>query len=111
MNRQVCTCALWSLLQVGDFGLSLKMDHMETHVSNVYQGTLTHMAPEIMLDGRVSKAADVYGEARLLRRCMCRCCWWGVAVEVEATSAANAVAGDPSPSLRPTVRLALQIQL
>ncbi|WIA08278.1 hypothetical protein OEZ85_007721 [Tetradesmus obliquus] len=46
--------------KVGDFGLSLKMDHMETHVSNVYQGTLTHMAPEIMLDGRVSKAADVY---------------------------------------------------
>jgi serine/threonine protein kinase len=50
------------MLQVGDFGLSLKMDHLETHMSNVFQGTMTHMAPEIMLDGRVSKAADVYGE-------------------------------------------------
>jgi hypothetical protein len=29
------------------------------------QGTMTHMAPEIMLDGRVSKAADVYGEWRV----------------------------------------------
>ncbi|GBF87741.1 hypothetical protein Rsub_00452 [Raphidocelis subcapitata] len=46
--------------KVGDFGLSLKMDHLETHVSQVFQGTLTHCAPEILLDGRVSKAADVY---------------------------------------------------
>lgn len=87
--------------KVGDFGLSLKMDNMETHVSQMYQGTMSHMAPgrwqcgqlrcvvhfqagpfrivmcfcqarsivnhaplspsaEIMLDGRVSKAADVY---------------------------------------------------
>jgi hypothetical protein len=44
------------------------MDHLETHVSNVFQGTMTHMAPEIMLDGRVSKAADVYGEALCLMR-------------------------------------------
>jgi hypothetical protein len=51
--------------QVGDFGLSLKMDHMETHVSHAFQGTLTHCAPEVLLDGRLSKAADVYafGEA------------------------------------------------
>jgi serine/threonine protein kinase len=60
-----------ALLQVGDFGLSLKMDHLETHVSNVYQGTMTHMAPETMLDGRVSKAADVYGERLRLRVCAC----------------------------------------
>uniref|UniRef100_A0A383VFW0 Protein kinase domain-containing protein n=1 Tax=Tetradesmus obliquus TaxID=3088 RepID=A0A383VFW0_TETOB len=46
--------------KVGDFGLSLKMDHTATHISSVYQGTLTHMAPEVMLSGRVSKAADVY---------------------------------------------------
>ena len=31
--------------KVGDFGLSLKMDHTETHISHVYQGTMTHMAP------------------------------------------------------------------
>ncbi|KAL6760519.1 kinase-like domain-containing protein [Haematococcus lacustris] len=46
--------------KVADFGLSLKMEHMETHISSVFQGTMTHMAPEIMLEGRVSKAADVY---------------------------------------------------
>lgn len=33
--------------KVADFGLSLKMDHMETHISAVYQGTMTHMAPEV----------------------------------------------------------------
>jgi hypothetical protein len=31
--------------KVGDFGLSLKMDALETHVSQVFQGTVTHMAP------------------------------------------------------------------
>jgi hypothetical protein len=31
--------------KVGDFGLSLKMDSHETHVSQVYQGTLSHMCP------------------------------------------------------------------
>lgn len=31
--------------KVGDFGLSLKMDVHETHVSQVFQGTLSHMAP------------------------------------------------------------------
>jgi hypothetical protein len=38
-------CASLAALQVGDFGLSLKMDHTDTHISSVYQGTLTHMAP------------------------------------------------------------------
>jgi len=48
------------IAKVADFGLSVKMDHMETHMSNVFQGTLTHMAPEVLLEGRISKAADVY---------------------------------------------------
>ncbi|KAG1672491.1 hypothetical protein FOA52_002799 [Chlamydomonas sp. UWO 241] len=48
------------IAKVADFGLSVKMDHMQTHLSNMFQGTMTHMAPEILLDGRVSKAADVY---------------------------------------------------
>ena len=45
--------------KIADFGLSLKMDKQETHVSKVFQGTLTHMAPEVLLDGHQSKAADV----------------------------------------------------
>ncbi len=28
------------IAKVADFGLSLKMDHMETHISAVYQGTM-----------------------------------------------------------------------
>jgi len=35
------------------------MDSMATHMSGVYQGTVTHMAPEILMEGRASKAADV----------------------------------------------------
>lgn len=31
--------------KVGDFGLSLKMDMHETHISQVFQGTMSHMAP------------------------------------------------------------------
>lgn len=46
--------------QVADFGLSVKMDHMETHLSNTFQGTMSHMAPEILVKGYLSKAADVY---------------------------------------------------
>jgi len=48
-----------AVAKVGDFGLSVKMDHMDTHMSDMYQGTLTHMAPEVLLEGRISKAADV----------------------------------------------------
>ena len=48
------------IAKIADFGLSVKIDHKETHMSNVFQGTMTHMAPEIMLEGRISKAADVY---------------------------------------------------
>ncbi|GLI65582.1 hypothetical protein VaNZ11_009155 [Volvox africanus] len=49
------------ICKVADFGLAVKMDTMEqTHMSGMYQGTLTHMAPELLLHGRMSKAADVY---------------------------------------------------
>lgn len=36
------------------------METTDTHVSGMFQGTLTHMSPEVLLEGRVSKAADVY---------------------------------------------------
>ena len=44
---------------------------IETHRSTLphnTQGTLTHMAPEIMLEGKISKAADVRGEGEGGRR-------------------------------------------
>eukprot|EP00951_Prasinocladus_malaysianus_P022746 scaffold191589_cov45-Prasinocladus_malaysianus.AAC.2 len=46
--------------KVADFGLSVRMEQEQTHVSGVHAGTLTHMAPEILMSGRLSKAADVY---------------------------------------------------
>lgn len=36
----VLSAGMLACLQVGDFGLSIKMDHMETHISAVFQGTL-----------------------------------------------------------------------
>ncbi len=45
--------------KLADFGLSVKMGGNETHVSSLCQGTLTHMAPEVLLSGRQSKASDV----------------------------------------------------
>ena len=45
--------------KVADFGLSVKLDHDVTHVSHLFRGTKTHMAPEVLLQGLSSKASDV----------------------------------------------------
>ena len=36
------------------------MNMNETHISGAHDETLTHMAPEVLLEGKQSKAADVY---------------------------------------------------
>jgi hypothetical protein len=36
------------------------MDPGVTHASGLFQGTLSHMAPEVMLQGKLSKSVDVY---------------------------------------------------
>ncbi|GAX78545.1 hypothetical protein CEUSTIGMA_g5985.t1 [Chlamydomonas eustigma] len=46
--------------KVADFGMSSQMNQAAKHLSSMFQGTVTHMAPEVLLHGRVSKAADVY---------------------------------------------------
>eukprot|EP00983_Pelagomonas_calceolata_P062410 1147297-Pelagomonas_calceolata.AAC.4 len=55
-------CALsWKVRNgacVSDFGLSVRMDLSATHVSSLFQGTLTHMSPEVLLKGTCSKASD-----------------------------------------------------
>ena len=33
------------IAKVADFGLSTQIEHTQTHASNLFQGTLTHMAP------------------------------------------------------------------
>lgn len=42
-----------------DFGLSLSLD-VETHVSSLVAGTTSHMSPEILMEGKQTKQADVY---------------------------------------------------
>ncbi|GIL79156.1 hypothetical protein Vretimale_16700 [Volvox reticuliferus] len=59
------------IAKVADFGLSTRMEHQETHLSSCFQGTLTHMAPEVMLEGRISKAADVYSFGILMWELFC----------------------------------------
>ena len=56
-----------SLLLAGHAVLHTPQRRIVTHrstLSHTLQGTLTHMAPEIMLEGKISKAADVRGGGR-----------------------------------------------
>jgi serine/threonine protein kinase len=48
------------IAKVSDFGLSSSIDPAATHVSNVFQGTLGYMAPEILLHGKLSFASDIF---------------------------------------------------
>lgn len=48
------------LAKIADFGLSLKMNLDQTHVSNAQHGTPFYMAREVLEKGSASKAADVY---------------------------------------------------
>ena len=48
-----------ALSQISDFGLSAKMGLDETHIEGAHHGTLSHMAPEVLREGRQSKASDV----------------------------------------------------
>lgn len=50
--------------QVADFGLSRVCD--EAQVETKTYGTVTHMPPELLLDGKLSKSADVYAYGVLL---------------------------------------------
>ncbi|GFR45490.1 hypothetical protein Agub_g6834, partial [Astrephomene gubernaculifera] len=47
--------------KVADFGLSFRLEDPEaTHATKGQLGSITHMAPEVLLHGRVSKSSDVY---------------------------------------------------
>jgi len=45
--------------KVSDFGLS-RSYHGHTTIATQTYGTVTHMPPELLIDGRLSKAANVY---------------------------------------------------
>lgn len=53
-------------VQISDFGLARLMDNDTTHVVGVFAGTVTHLAPEALQEGRQSLAADVYAFGILL---------------------------------------------
>lgn len=56
------------IAKVADFGLASKLpdEGSAAHESGMFQGTLSHMAPEMMTEGRASKASDVYAFGILL---------------------------------------------
>ena len=45
--------------QVADFGMSMNMSGNKSHVSGVRHGTPLYISPEILHNGKASKAADV----------------------------------------------------
>lgn len=46
--------------KISDFGLSAVLLNGTTHRSTASLGTITHMAPELLRNGRMSPSADVY---------------------------------------------------
>ncbi|KAG2424689.1 hypothetical protein HXX76_014265 [Chlamydomonas incerta] len=48
------------IARIADFGLSARMGEGQTHASDCCQGTPIYMAPEVTVEGRLGKAADVY---------------------------------------------------
>jgi len=54
------------LAKVADFGLSVLMGTDQTHVSGITHGTVTHMAPEVLLTGRMTPKTDVYAYGMFL---------------------------------------------
>lgn len=49
-----------SCVQIADFGLSVKMNYMQSHISNHKAGTPFYMAPEVVQHGVLSKRADIF---------------------------------------------------
>jgi len=51
---------------VGDFGLSRVLETNSTHVSTNSYGTVAYMPAEMLKDGRMTKAVDVYSFAIIM---------------------------------------------
>ena len=47
-------------MQVGDFGMSRLVEQGSDSIETSTHGTVTHMPPELLMDGRLSRATDVY---------------------------------------------------
>ncbi|KAJ9506321.1 hypothetical protein QJQ45_005061 [Haematococcus lacustris] len=69
---------LKAIAKVGDFGLSHMSKDGQSHVSNVRQGTPHYTAPEVrtpgyevLMEGRMTRAADVYSFGVILHELYC----------------------------------------
>jgi serine/threonine protein kinase len=68
------------IAKLTDFGLAGVLRNGVTHHTTQHLGTITHCAPEILQDGRLSPAADVYAfgimskSCRLGLFCLDHCC-------------------------------------
>ncbi|KXZ43493.1 hypothetical protein GPECTOR_89g513 [Gonium pectorale] len=71
--------------KVADFGLSLRLTGSRTHASGLFQGTLVYMAPEVVANGRVGPASDVFSFGVLLLELMMGMCT-GALLEAAATA-------------------------
>ncbi|KAG2423180.1 hypothetical protein HXX76_010948 [Chlamydomonas incerta] len=54
------------MAKIADFGLSARMGEGQTHASNCWQGTPAYTAPEVDVEGKLGKPADVYSFAVML---------------------------------------------
>ena len=57
-------------LQIADFGMSRDMQ-LASRIETSTYGTVTHMPPELLTDGRLSRAADVYSFGVILNEMYC----------------------------------------
>lgn len=57
------SCAKGYVAKVADFGMAQNVDVGDTHVSGMFSGTLSHMAPESLVSGQVMFASDIYSLA------------------------------------------------
>ena len=48
------------LPQIADFGMSRIMEKSADPTDTVTMGTVTHMPPELLMEGKLSPAADIY---------------------------------------------------
>lgn len=54
------------ICKVSDFGLSRMLSDQQTHVATGSLGTITHMSPELVQHGWLTKAADIYALALVM---------------------------------------------
>eukprot|EP00210_Caulerpa_lentillifera_P005200 g4968.t1 len=54
------------ICKVGDFGMSRPFTQIKTHISTFTAGTISHMPPEVLRDGILTPATDVFSFGMIL---------------------------------------------